>query len=641
MAVQGRSEELRGRPGGASPIHTRRGSLLLSGDGAEGYADGVTRYHELDAAILLTARGGVVRCDGIGFAHSGGGNVGGGDSLFGQEIAHGIGALLGELLIVVVGADAIGVAFQLELEARICQEDSRDLGHFLAGTGLQGIFVEIEEHVVDVDDQTASGFAGFKDGVQLGFEAFAHLLFFGFGGEALGVGFGGGLLGAFGLSLGLLLLLEGGSAGGIGGGTGGIGGGLILIGLGGGGFGIAAGLFGGGALGIGCLSVGLRLLGSGLGLLRIGLRQFGGGALGGYLLFLEAAFVGQFLIFHFAVGDDAGVFGHLGGFASVSLDGFAAVVTHEILGVLEGDDGFLKSLPGVFFGAGEACDLDGIFGFGELQRSFRFDFHGLVGGGIEDVLTALEEFVFGVHVLDGAGGIVTDEIFHDHDVARLGDGEIRLGGDDQAEDLERGGGEEAAVIAVEGKLTEILGAALGGDGPQDISKIFGAELVGRGDMVDVDVDFGGAHLAFYAGFAASGRQQFGAAEVDLGGAAAMVIVDRTDRAGNYGDAEDGHRLTGLNGRHGGLLRGIGHLRAQSGECGEKYCCCFHFCNPPGNVKQARHPCVGEYWSSGYRRDGGETGTSGAVRLVCRFDEMTPYFHIGDESTPLRSCLCLK
>jgi hypothetical protein len=87
------------------------------------------------------------------------------------------------------------VALQLKLQAGIRQQDSGNFGHLLAGAGLQRVFVEIEEHVIDIHDQAAGAFLGLQDRVQLLHQALAHLAPFGLGLLALGVGLGGSLLG--------------------------------------------------------------------------------------------------------------------------------------------------------------------------------------------------------------------------------------------------------------------------------------------------------------------------------------------------------------------------------------------------------------------------------------------------------------
>ncbi len=93
-----------------------------------GVADGVTIDHQLDAAVALAAFGGVVRSDGLRFAEAAGGDGGGRDALLGEKIADGIGAVVGELLIEFVAADAVRVALDLQREAGMREDDAGNFG---------------------------------------------------------------------------------------------------------------------------------------------------------------------------------------------------------------------------------------------------------------------------------------------------------------------------------------------------------------------------------------------------------------------------------------------------------------------------------------------------------------------------------
>src|SRR5258708_5356272 len=102
-------------------------------------ADGVAVDDELDAAVALAAVGGVIRSDGLRLAEAAGGDRGGRDALLGEEIAHGIGAAFGELLIEFVAAYAVGVTFDLQSEAGMREDDAGNFGEFFAGAGREGI----------------------------------------------------------------------------------------------------------------------------------------------------------------------------------------------------------------------------------------------------------------------------------------------------------------------------------------------------------------------------------------------------------------------------------------------------------------------------------------------------------------------
>src|SRR5437868_3621956 len=84
-------------------------------------ADGVTREHQLDAAVALAAVGGCVVGNGLRLAEALRRNCSCRYTLLHKIITDGLGALLGEALVVVVGADGVGVAFDGDLQRRIRQ----------------------------------------------------------------------------------------------------------------------------------------------------------------------------------------------------------------------------------------------------------------------------------------------------------------------------------------------------------------------------------------------------------------------------------------------------------------------------------------------------------------------------------------
>src|SRR5580700_2079278 len=102
-----------GVPNGINNGLTREGLLLRRWrrGGRGGVADGVAVYDQFDAAVALAAFGGVVGSDGLHFAEAARGDVGTGNALLSEKIADGIGAAFGELLIEIIAADAVGVAF--------------------------------------------------------------------------------------------------------------------------------------------------------------------------------------------------------------------------------------------------------------------------------------------------------------------------------------------------------------------------------------------------------------------------------------------------------------------------------------------------------------------------------------------------
>src|SRR5579859_4687210 len=109
---------------GHRKVAAPRGVDSVRCGGAGGDRGGFAVDDEFDAAVALAALGGVVGGNGLRFAEAAGGHGAGADALFGEEVADGIGAAFGELLIEVVGADAVGVTFDLQSEAAVGKENS-------------------------------------------------------------------------------------------------------------------------------------------------------------------------------------------------------------------------------------------------------------------------------------------------------------------------------------------------------------------------------------------------------------------------------------------------------------------------------------------------------------------------------------
>ena len=174
------------------------------GGSGSGVADGVAVDDEFDAAVALATLGSVVGSDGLRFAKAAGGDGRGGHALFGKKIADGIGAAFGELLIEIVAADAVGVAFDLERKAGMREDDAGNFGEFFACACLEGVAASVKENVGHVDDEATGGVASLQDGIQLREKLSAQLGFFGFG-------LGGGLAGFLRFGFGGLLLGDGSS----------------------------------------------------------------------------------------------------------------------------------------------------------------------------------------------------------------------------------------------------------------------------------------------------------------------------------------------------------------------------------------------------------------------------------------------
>ena len=119
-------------------------------------------------------------------------------------------------------------------------------------------------------------------------------------------------------------------------------------------------------------------------------------------------------------------------------------------------------------------------------------------------MPSLQQLVFRVHFFDGSDGVFPDEILHHHHVARLCDGEVWLGGDDQSEGLQLGGSIQFRFAAViQEHFADVGRAAFRRDGPHDVRQILMAELRGWPQLLHLRVDFDDALLALHLRLAAS------------------------------------------------------------------------------------------------------------------------------------------
>src|SRR5579859_6135111 len=487
------------------------------GDGG-GLADGVAVDDEFDAAIALAALGGVVGGNGLRFAEAAGGHGAGGDALFGEEVADGIGAAFGELLIEVVGADAVGVTFDLECEAAVGEENSGNFGQLFARAGFERGTPRVEEHVRHIDDEATGGVTSLQNGIELFQELRAQLGFFVFG-------LRGGLQSFLGLSFGGVLLVESCLTSLLGFGLlfGGFERGLFRFGFLPGGF--LSGLLG---FEFHALGFGLGLLGLKAGLLGFltatGFR-FGFAVFSGFFLRGEAGL--RFLFSLLLDGHYANFFGGFDDIASGRLHHL--FVALGVIGVFRGGQllfGLGQRGSRVLAATGVARDANGIACFEEFARGLGVDaengvFDFGVGGRVD---AAAEEFVGGVDVFDFAAASDGNRVFEDDHVSGLGDGEIGLGGDDHGEGLHVGDGLDLSGAIFGDDFAEIFGAALSGDGPEDVGEIFEAELRGVVQAFKFRFDLHAVLLAFDLYFGAGALQEFGALEIDFCGTIGAAIV---------------------------------------------------------------------------------------------------------------------
>jgi len=100
-------------------------------------------------------------------------------------------------------------------------------------------------------------------------------------------------------------------------------------------------------------------------------------------------------------------------------------------------------------------------------------------------------------------------------------------------------------------FADIVRPTVGREGPQDVGKIFVAETRRLYQTVEADVDFGAALLRFDDRLTLGFGHQDSAAEIDHGGAIAILVVDGLDGALGHRNVINrrGSRL----GRRGGSL----------------------------------------------------------------------------------------
>jgi len=91
------------------------------GDGSR-FSDRVAVDNQFDAAIALAALDSVIGGYRLCFTKATRSHCADGNAFFGKVVANGIRAALGELLIEIVGANAVRVAFDLQRQAFVGEE---------------------------------------------------------------------------------------------------------------------------------------------------------------------------------------------------------------------------------------------------------------------------------------------------------------------------------------------------------------------------------------------------------------------------------------------------------------------------------------------------------------------------------------
>jgi hypothetical protein len=91
----------------------------------------------------------------------------GGYTLLYEIGAHGIGTILGQLLVHVIAADIIRVSADLNVESRRRQQDTGNLRQLLPCSWLQGILSAVKQYVGHANDEPTCAVASLKNGIQL------------------------------------------------------------------------------------------------------------------------------------------------------------------------------------------------------------------------------------------------------------------------------------------------------------------------------------------------------------------------------------------------------------------------------------------------------------------------------------------
>ena len=104
----------------------RRGLALLN-------ADRTARNYQVYPAILCSSSGRRIVCDGIVHAIAGRGDVGSGDALRNEIVAHRIASLLRKRQVVLISTYVVGVSLDLHFQIWIGKKNPRYLSQLFPG----------------------------------------------------------------------------------------------------------------------------------------------------------------------------------------------------------------------------------------------------------------------------------------------------------------------------------------------------------------------------------------------------------------------------------------------------------------------------------------------------------------------------
>src|SRR5437660_37900 len=102
---------------------------------------------------MLSAFGSIVGRDGLRLAKAARRDSRQGNPLLRKKISDAVGAAFGELLVEIVRADAVRMAFNLKRESGMREQDAGNLRELLASARFQRGAAGVEENVGHVDDE--------------------------------------------------------------------------------------------------------------------------------------------------------------------------------------------------------------------------------------------------------------------------------------------------------------------------------------------------------------------------------------------------------------------------------------------------------------------------------------------------------
>ena len=87
--------------------------------------------------------------------------------LMDEIITHRSGSLLGEVLVILLATHAVGMAFDLQFQPRVSQENTGHFGQPLPCQRPQGILGRVKENIRHINDEAAGSIASFENQVKL------------------------------------------------------------------------------------------------------------------------------------------------------------------------------------------------------------------------------------------------------------------------------------------------------------------------------------------------------------------------------------------------------------------------------------------------------------------------------------------